>query len=210
MRNRIKPGFTLVELLVVIAIIGILAGIVVPSYVTIRGQAKRDAMKTDLHRISTSLETYQKDFGRYPPTVLTKKSDDIQLQNAVNNGIESLTACLMTTDLNGPYLEWDEERFANTDQDGVRKNVTNWYFGNNELRELTDVWENPIIYINSRDYENPRKIGKYLNRLQNTYQPKPVRNPNTETFVNPMKYQLWSIGPNSRNENGGEDDVTGW
>lgn len=205
-----NKGFTLVELLVVIAIIGILAAIVVPSYVSIRGQSKRTAMKNDLHRISMALETYQKDFGKYPPTVLTEKSDDVQLQNAVNNGIESLTACLMTKNLNGPYLEWDEKRYANTDRDGVNKNVTNWFFGDKQLRELTDIWGNPIIYINSRDYKSPKKIGKYLNRRQQTYAPQPVANPNTKTFVNPMKFQLWSIGPNGRNENGGEDDVSGW
>ncbi len=209
MMNRRPRGFTLVELLVVIAIIGILAGLIIPSYVHMRGQANRDAMKTDLQRISTSLETYNNDFGDYPPTRLTDLSDEIRV-NKYNNGIESLTAALMTTKLNGPYLEWDENRFSNIDGDRVSKNVTGWYFGNNELREMTDLWDNPLIYIHRRDYDKPRKIGLYVDRNQQTFQVHPAKNPDTATYVHPMKHQIWSIGPDMKNDNGGNDDVTSW
>lgn len=65
-------GFTLVELLTTIAIIGVLIGLLVPALGLIRDTALMVKQKSQLHNIGLGLESFQTDFGDYPP------SDNIQ------------------------------------------------------------------------------------------------------------------------------------
>ncbi|HEX9446139.1 MAG TPA: type II secretion system major pseudopilin GspG [Candidatus Binatia bacterium] len=63
-----SDGFTLVELLVVMVIIGLLAALVLPNYI---GQGDKARVKTALAQIqllSTALDSYRLDVGRYPTT----------------------------------------------------------------------------------------------------------------------------------------------
>lgn len=43
-----KKGFTIVELVIVIGVIGVLAGILIPTFVNVRQQAEAAALKSDL------------------------------------------------------------------------------------------------------------------------------------------------------------------
>jgi len=63
MNNR---GFTLIELLVVIFIIGILAGILLPNFVSSRERARDTRRKHDLAEIKTALRLYYNDNQAYP------------------------------------------------------------------------------------------------------------------------------------------------
>jgi len=67
MRNK-KLGFTLVELLVVIIIIGLLASIVAPKFFGKLDNAKVKTAKAQIELISTALDTFHLDVGRYPTT----------------------------------------------------------------------------------------------------------------------------------------------
>jgi len=61
-----KPAFTLVELLVVVAIIGLLASISVIALSSARTKA-RDARRVgDVKQVTTALELFFNDYGRYP------------------------------------------------------------------------------------------------------------------------------------------------
>ncbi len=61
------PGFTLIELLVVVAIIAVLAAIAVPNFLEAQARSKVSRELNDMRTIALGLETYQIDFGVYPP-----------------------------------------------------------------------------------------------------------------------------------------------
>jgi prepilin-type N-terminal cleavage/methylation domain-containing protein len=68
MTNR--SAFTLIELLVVMAIIGILVTVGLVSFRSSQARSRDAARKSDLKQISSSLELYYSDHGKYPPSNL--------------------------------------------------------------------------------------------------------------------------------------------
>ena len=100
-------GFTIIELLIVIVIIGILVAITAVSYNGITKQAKESALKSELKRISTSLELHKAKNGTYPTSLATAIPPIANPTNAnityapLNNGTSySLTA----TDTSNPSI----------------------------------------------------------------------------------------------------------
>ena len=67
---RKEKGFTLIELLIVIIILAVLAGIAIPSYLSITNRAKVSATQAEMAGIATALEMYNADTGAYPATTL--------------------------------------------------------------------------------------------------------------------------------------------
>lgn len=65
-RTTRRKGFTLIELMVVVLILAVLAALVVPKITGAAGQAKVGAAHTDLAGISSLLDQFQLDCGRYP------------------------------------------------------------------------------------------------------------------------------------------------
>lgn len=63
-----EAGFTLLELLVVLAILALLAGLVAPRVMGYFATAKRGTAEIQIRRLSTVLEYYRLDTGRYPTT----------------------------------------------------------------------------------------------------------------------------------------------
>ncbi|MFA5794001.1 MAG: prepilin-type N-terminal cleavage/methylation domain-containing protein [Candidatus Brocadiia bacterium] len=201
-------GFTLIEMLVVIAIIGILAGLLLPGLMKSKAQALRSTSKAEIAQVKGALEQYYANFGDYPPTCL----NDILPQpmvDGVNAGIESLVACLASRQKGGPFLrDWPEKRYTNTDNDGAGSNLTDWWFGDNQLREIADPWNNPYIYFNARDYDTAGQYSSYVKMDGIDVTCAPGFNSNTSAFCAPNSFQILSIGPDE--ESGTEDDVNSW
>jgi type II secretion system protein G len=65
-KRKIQGGFTLVELLVVITILGILATIGLVAFTSSQARARDAQRKSNLKEISSSLELFYSDYGKYP------------------------------------------------------------------------------------------------------------------------------------------------
>ena len=75
-------GFTLLELLVVLVIIGLISGLVGPQVMKLLGKAKSDVAKVQMDNITSSLNLFSLDVGRYPNnneglSALIKKPNDM-------------------------------------------------------------------------------------------------------------------------------------
>jgi general secretion pathway protein G len=88
-----RAGFTLIELLVTIAIIATLAAIVAPSLFGNVGQARQNAVRSQIQILSLALDAYRVDNDTYPET---------------DQGIEALRTFPVTgnppKNWRGPYL----------------------------------------------------------------------------------------------------------
>lgn len=65
-RKRKQRGFTLVELLVVLVILGLIATLAAPRVIKFIAGAKSDTAMLQIERLSSTLELYRLEVGRYP------------------------------------------------------------------------------------------------------------------------------------------------
>ncbi len=82
-RTHSMSGFTLIELLIVMVIIGLLAAFIVPKLIGRVGESKQTAAKAQIELLSTAIEIYKLDTGKYPSQEtglqsLNSKPGDVQ------------------------------------------------------------------------------------------------------------------------------------
>jgi general secretion pathway protein G len=88
-----EAGFTLVEMLVVITIIGMIMALVGPRVLNYLGESKVKAAKIQIESLSSALDLYYLDEGRYP----TSSDGLVALVQRTGN----------SPTWNGPYLKGD-------------------------------------------------------------------------------------------------------
>lgn len=205
-----RGGFTLVEVLVTIAIITLLMGLVLPALMKSSGKAREVETKTLINMIKAALQEYEHDYGDYPPTSLRDQGSS---SNGVNDGIESLVVHLSNKSKGSPYLELEDKNYENLDNDNIPSSYPlDWFFGNRQAREIVDSWGNPLVYFHHRDYSAPKshmRTYRLANR-KNTSGFKPGKSKRTAAFHGWSSFQIWSVGPNGKNENGDGDDIGSW
>ena len=86
-----QSGFTLVELLVVLAILGLLVAVATPQVLKYLGRAKNDTARIEMKSMSTALDLFLLDVGRYPT-----QQEGLQALVANPGGLQSW---------HGPYLK---------------------------------------------------------------------------------------------------------
>ncbi len=146
MKRSKQNAFTLIELLLVLVILAVLGSVVVPKFTKRSQQAKETAAKTDIRTISSCINTFELDTGRFPTNT---------------EGIEALVDEPSNTkdDWKGPYLErgvpvdpWGKEYYYrqpgqyneygfdlhSAGPDGISGNdddITNWTEDKNERKD---------------------------------------------------------------------------
>ncbi|HXG60991.1 MAG TPA: prepilin-type N-terminal cleavage/methylation domain-containing protein [Planctomycetota bacterium] len=203
-RNR--AGFTLLELLVVIVILSILAALATVGVNAALSASRANSTEAMIGTISGALASYRTRWGDYPPSSVDGLGG--RAPNEINNGIEALVACLSSRKRGGVlYQPPGDESFGNTDRDKASANLTDWYFGDNELREYRDFFGFTLIYLHHRDYARPRPaVLKYrLTEDGEELTVAPEQSSATKTFVNPDRFQLRSVGGDGKP--GTSDDI---
>jgi general secretion pathway protein G len=65
-KDQRTAGFTLIELMIVLFILGLLAALVAPRLMGRVGKAKQKAAQAQIQMLSTALDLFHLDVGRYP------------------------------------------------------------------------------------------------------------------------------------------------
>jgi prepilin-type N-terminal cleavage/methylation domain-containing protein len=204
--SRSRTGFTLLELLVVIVILSILAALATVGVNAALSASRANSTEAMIGTISGALASYRTRWGDYPPSSVDALGG--RAPNDVNNGIEALVACLSSRKRGGVlYQPPGDESFGNADGDKVSANLTDWYFGDTQLREYRDFFGHTLIYLHHRDYARPGPgLVKYrFTDDGETLTVAPEQSPATKTFVNPDRFQLRSVGGDGKP--GTADDI---
>lgn len=122
-----KKGFTIVELVIVIGVIGVLAGILIPTFVNVKQQAEAAALKSDLANA----------YSAYVADAADGKIDEDIAATTVDGWVDGHTYTIELKEQNKIVLEkggktykfktngWEEETVAVTIADSVATDVTN-------------------------------------------------------------------------------------
>ncbi len=72
-------GFTLIEMMVVVIVIGVLAALVVPTFLGRAGKARKAVAQQKISNIETAVSLFYQDYSRFPETLeeLTARPSDI-------------------------------------------------------------------------------------------------------------------------------------
>jgi len=205
-------AFTLIEMLVVITIISILAGLSLAGVVYARRMAQERAVKADIQMLCARIETFRNAFGYYPPSSLIRLKVKV---NGINDANESLFAYLQSKKHGGPFAEdLKEDRWENADGDSLTPpemkiiaSELDWIRGTNACLEHVDYYHSPFVYIPASDYG---KKFKYQTIEGEFFEVEAAKNPTTGTYCAPTTFQLWSLGADGKNQNGGGDDIVSW
>src|SRR5258708_31224607 len=200
-----RRGFTLIELLVVICILSILISLSVVAIVAFLDHSKANATEALLQNLTSAAMNYAQRWGDYPPTSIADIGG--RPPNDLNNGIETLAACL-SSKKRGTPLYFKEGTLCNMHHDHVDRNLTDWEWGTNELFEYQDYFGNALIYFHSKDYAKPKKDTTRSKFSEDgaEFEVAPELHPVSKNFTRPRRFQLRSVGADGKPGTG--DDIT--
>jgi prepilin-type N-terminal cleavage/methylation domain-containing protein len=197
-----RTGFTLVELLMVIAIIAVLAGLLIPLIGYAKTAAKNAKCEAQLGTIKAALAVFKDANGFYPEKDFGPLFDNPAKTNA--------TTKYLTVGSKGS----SDDRTPKPDWEGVASLL---------FQALQTVDRDNFRDPNA--LRDPFTTGSPTNKVLR-YRPAkfyPLRPSSTDLYLidsedppNPDSYQLWSAGPDGKDQFGERingkksDDVTNW
>ncbi|MEM9802143.1 MAG: prepilin-type N-terminal cleavage/methylation domain-containing protein, partial [Planctomycetota bacterium] len=194
--NARTGGFSLIEVLAVVLILGLLFAFLVPNLFSGQEGVKRRATQTWITQLSAEIEAYEREKGAYPASTFSTDLDP--KPSRTNMGIEALVIALLPAD--GSYRATGsfDDRLCNTDGDTTKTSLTR--FQKSDAFELSDEWDNPLVYLHRRDYE---KGCQYLTYHEATSEfveekVKAAVNPTTGSPYRPDAFQILSAGPDGQ------------
>ena len=151
-----KPGFTLFEILMVLGLIGLLLGIGLPTFYSLKKRAKINRAIADIHRLEVALSNFHSDQGYYPRVMLAGVKGQFGDEGIrADLGLGKEIPCVRPAEVlvyylgckygnylygnpafapnKTPYMEFDTRELKDTDNDG-------WL-------EFIDPWGSPYIYV---------------------------------------------------------------
>ena len=212
---RRTAGFTLIEILVVVAIIAAMLGGISLMIGKASGARTRLAASGQVSTLGAAIERLAspEQLGMYPPTRLEMLIGPGSMGpvgkrlgnggNDTNCGIETVYVAVRLKGVNVPVEGFDsEDAIKNLDDDKANEAAPG--MANATLYEYIDPWGNPLVYINSRDYKDMKKVEQYVLGDGQVVKVAPRMLPNGE-FARATTFQLFSMGPDG--VPGTEDDL---
>ncbi len=181
-------GFTLVELLVVILIIAVLAALLTASVVVAKKQARVTAVKSDLTSFENALQSYYSDYNQYPG--YTEKAEEDA------NSFWDLYERLLgerppdgRAGKNAPYIDkYQKENVV------VEMGLGEEGEGMFRPAERDELYDPSVKKYYWDPYGNPYIYRENLSKREKA-----------DWMINRARYDLWSIGPNGKDQSARND-----
>lgn len=164
------PGFTLIELLIVVAIIAILAAIAIPNFLAAQTRAKVSRQKAGMASAMTAVEAYAVDNSVYPPMRYWSSKWCYEFPIEVTTPIAYMTS--------RPLDIFDRYQ-SSPDVLPIKYTKPGWGYNN------AFVVSNLLAYY-PKNFDNPDPSATGTLEI-------------TSDGQAPIKYGIWSQGPNSIN-----------
>lgn len=158
-----KRGFTLIEVIVVVGIIAILAGILVPMIFNQIDEAKIARAQADTKSISTAIQTFRKDTGKWPsfsggtyPCSSPANGGDAAVITALNSDGDMPTITGSNWDTSNTYSISTVLMSSNSCYPVPANSSGPGWKGPYMNATLADPWGNKYL-VNAIDFENATK-----------------------------------------------------
>ncbi len=207
-----RRGFTLIELLVVITVIAILAGLLIPLISIALQKAHEAKTQAKIANISAAITKYRDANGGVPD----------RINVAAFTGSTSIAAADMPTDdysitfgtTAAPKKLSDLATAGEAPWEDVARNVVAQLgtVDRDNFRTIDDFRDSFGAGIKSKvfRYRPARYYPLVASGNGGAASVAPADYPDCDDPPNPDTFQLWSAGPNGKDENGTGDDLPNW